>query len=218
MVPPDRRKDGSVKLYYAEVLNPRKVCAFAKHVAAPVEFVRVDLAKGEHLSRSFRVLNPNGKVPVLQDSDTLLWEADAIMCHLAFRTGSDLWPRDARQVDVVRWLCWNQAHFNRCAGQLYFENVIKARYGGGSPDEAKVKDATRSFKTFARVLESHLDDRSYLVAESLSVADFAVGATLPYAAEARLPLEAFPAIRRWQARLDEMPAWRDPYPPTAAAA
>lgn len=56
-----------------------------------------------------------------------------------------------------------------------------------------------------------------LVGEALSVADFAVAITLPYAQQARLPLEGFPEIRRWHARLNELEAWREPFPTLQAA-
>lgn len=61
-----------MKLHYAETLNPRKACAVARHLEAPVEFVRVDLGKGEHTSPAFKALNPNAKVPVLEiDGESL---------------------------------------------------------------------------------------------------------------------------------------------------
>ena len=204
-----------MKLHYAEVLNPRKVCALAKHVAAPVTYVCVDLAKGAHLTPTFRALNPNGKVPVLEDHDQVLWESDAILCHLAMRTGSDLWPGDARQVDVIRWLSWNQVHFQPVAGTFYFENIIKAKFGLGPPNEAKIAAATRPFRTFARVLDDHLADRQWLVGTAPTIADFSAAATLPYAESAQLPLEDCPAIRRWHDRLNAFDAWRDPYPTAA---
>ena len=37
-----------MKLYYFETLNPRKACAVARYLGSPVEFVRIDLAKGEN--------------------------------------------------------------------------------------------------------------------------------------------------------------------------
>ena len=42
-----------MKLYYAETLNPRKVCALARYLGSPVEFVRVDMAKGQHRTADF---------------------------------------------------------------------------------------------------------------------------------------------------------------------
>ena len=37
-----------MKLYYFETMNPRKVCALAKHVGSPVSYERVDLREGAH--------------------------------------------------------------------------------------------------------------------------------------------------------------------------
>src|SRR6187200_1860500 len=56
--------------------------------------------KGEHKAPTFLTINPNGKVPALEDGEMRLWESAAIMAYLADKAGSDLWPKDARQIDV----------------------------------------------------------------------------------------------------------------------
>ncbi len=207
-----------MKLYYFDVLNPRKVCALARHLDLPLEFVHVNLGKGEHKTPAFLAMNPNAKVPVLVDGATTLWESNAILCYLADKAGSELWPRDARQFEVLRWLMWDATEFAPEAGTLYFEHVIKSRFGGGAPDPAQVQKATQGFLRFGAVLEAHLRGRRYLVGDALSVADFAVAVTLPYAQQAQLPLQDFPEIRRWHAQMNELPAWREPFPEPAALA
>lgn len=204
-----------MKLYYAETLNPRKACAVARYLKSPVEFVAVDLAKGEHKQPDFLAMNPNGKVPVLENGAKTVWEANAIMCYLADAAGSDLWPGDRRQIEVIRWLSWNSDHFTRHAGMLYFQHIIKPAIGMGAPDPAAVAEATGYVKQFASVLEAHLNGRKYLVDDALTVADFAVAVSLPYAAPAKLPLDGFPEIQRWHARLNELEAWRQPFPAAA---
>jgi glutathione S-transferase len=208
-----------MQLYYFETLNPRKACAVARYLEAPVEFKRIDLGKGEQKSPAFLAINPNGKVPALVDGGARLWEANAIMCYLAKAMGSELWPSDtAGQIELVRWLSWNSEHFTRHAGSLYFQHLIRPRLLGQPPDAKAVAEATGFFKQFAGVLNDHLAGRKYLIAERLSLADFAVAVTLPYASEAKIPLASFPAIERWHARLNELPAWRQPFPATASAA
>ena len=207
-----------MKLYYAETLNPRKACAVAKYLNAPVEFVHVDLGKGENRTPEFLALNPNGKVPLLETAGGSLWEANAIMCYLARVAGSDLWPHDDRQIEVMRWLSWDSQHFTRHAGTLYFEHIIKPAFGIGSADPAVVEEATGFFRRFAAVLNDHLSGRTYLVSDALTVADFAVAVSLPYAERARIPLAGFPEIERWHARLGELPAWLEPFPTVRAAA
>lgn len=202
-----------MKLYYSDVLSPRRACAVAKYLQSPVQFVYLDMAKGEHRTPAYLAINPNGKVPTLTDGDYALWEADAIMCYLAERANSDLWPRDRKgQIEIQRWLSWNLQHFNLHAGTLYFEHIIKARFGLGDPDTATVKEARDQFRRFAAILDDHLDGRRWLVGDALSVADFAVATALPDAEHARIPLDEFPHIRQWHDRLGEFEAWREPFP------
>jgi glutathione S-transferase len=207
-----------MKLYYAETTNPRKACVVAKYLNSPVEFVHVDLRKGENRTPEFLALNPNGKVPVLETGGGSLWESNAIMCYLARIAESDLWPNDDRQIEVMRWLSWDSQHFTRHAGSLYFQHIIKPAFGMGGPDPAVVEEATGFVKRFGAVLNDHLKGRAYLVGDGLTVADFAVAITLPYAERARIPLAEFPEIERWHGRLSELAAWVEPFPATRAAA
>lgn len=208
-----------MKLYYFETPNPRKPCAVAKHLGSPVEFVRIDLSKGENKTPEYLAINPNAKVPALSDGNVRLWESHAIMAYLAEKAGSDMWPKDsARQIDVLRWLNWDTAHFSRHGGTLLFENHIKAVFGLGEPDATATEEATGFFKQFAGVLDDHLAGRDYLVGDSLTVADFAVASFLPTTREARLPLDGFAQISRWHEGLMQLPAWRDPFPAAQTAA
>ena len=208
-----------MKLFYMETLNPQKACAVAKYLNSPVEFIRVDLTKGDQKKPAFLAINPNGKVPALEDGATRLWEADAIMCHLARKAGSDLWPSDTEsQIEVVRWLSWSANHFTRHTGALYFEHIIKPMFGLGAPDAKAIDEAVPFIKRFGAVLNDHLRGRDYLVGDKLSVADFAVGITLPYASKVHLPLDGLLEIARWHDRLNELPAWREPFPGVRARA
>ncbi|EJL81000.1 glutathione S-transferase [Polaromonas sp. CF318] len=206
-----------MKLYYSDTLNPRKACAVARHLKLPVEFIYVTLEKGEHRTPEFRAMNPNAKVPVLVDGTTTLWESNAIMCHLAEKAGSDLWPRDERRIEVLRWLMWDATEFAPAAATFYFEHIIKPRFLRREADPAEIARVTPDFERYAGVLEAHLKGRDYLVGHALTVADFAVAITLPYAGKTGLPLQAFPEIRRWHAQLNELPAWREPFPALQAA-
>jgi glutathione S-transferase len=201
-----------MKLYYFDTLAPRKVCAAAKYLNAPVEYVYVHLLSGEHRSPSYLALNPNGKVPTLTDGDRTLWEADAILCDLALRMGSDLWPRDARQIDVMRWLSWNSQHFNRAGGALYFEHMVKPRFRLGEPDATQVGQALQEFRGYAEILNDHLRSRRWLLGDALTLADFSVAGVLPFAEGSHMPLREFPEVSRWNEQLNAIEAWRNPYP------
>ena len=202
-----------MKLYYFETPNAQKPCAVAKHVGSPVEFVRIDLAKGEQQRPDFLAVNPNGKIPALHDGDTKLWESHAIMCYLAHKAGSDIWPTDpAKQIDIIRWLNWDTAHFSRHAGTLLFQRYIKPAFGLGDPNDDAIEEATGFFHQFAGVLNEHLKGRKYLVADALTIADFGVAAFLPMAEQAQLPMDKYDEINRWHGAMMELPAWEKPFP------
>ena len=46
----------------------------------------------------------------------------------------------------------NQQHFTRAGGALYFENIVKKRFGIGAPDPAVVEEALGEFRRWAAVL------------------------------------------------------------------
>lgn len=203
-----------MKLYYCDVLMPRKACAVARYLNAPVEFVYLDLAKREHKAPDYLKLNPNGKVPTLADGERSIWEADAILCTLAQMTKSDLWPQGGKQIEVMRWLSWNAYQFDPGASALYFEHIIKARFNIGPPNEAEVAKAQETFRTYGAILNDHLKARKWLLDDQLTIADFSVAVTLPYAEKANIPLFEFPEMRRWHDQLNELDAWRNPFPRT----
>ena len=201
-----------MKLYYSEVLMPRKACAVARHLRSPVDFVHVDLVAGENRTPAYLALNPNGKVPLLVEDGEPLWESNAIMCRLAMIAESDLWPADRRQAEILRWLSWDGEHFTRHGGTLYFEHLVRPLFGMGPPDGEVVQAATRGFRQGAAILERHLGNRDWLVGDRPTVADFALAVALPYAPDARIPLGDFPAIDRWHDRLGTLEGWREPFP------
>lgn len=202
-----------MKLYYAETMNPRKVCATARHLDVPLDYVKVDLARGEHKSAEHLARNPGGRVPVLVDGDVTVWESVAIMIHLADKADSELWPRDTRaQVEVIRWTSFDAWHFAPRAGMFYREHYIRPRLLGLEPRPALVADVEGAFHESARLLDAHLEGRTHLVDDRLTIADFCLAAMLPDAAASRLPIGDYTNLVRWHERLMELPAWRDPWP------
>ena len=91
------RKEPRMRLYYHPLSsNSRRVVLTAIHLDVDVELVVVDLVKGEHKAPEYQRLNPNGKVPLLDDDGFILWELHAIMQYLADGSpGQDLYPGDA---------------------------------------------------------------------------------------------------------------------------
>ena len=192
--------------------SPRafKVVAVLHHLGLEAELAIMDLVRGDQLKPDFIALNPNHRMPVLEDDGFVLWESNAIMQYLASkRPESGLWPSDPkRQADVSRWQCWELAHWERACGTLLFERFVKGRFGQGDPDPHEVARGEREFHDFAHVLDQHLRSRDWLVDRTLTLADVSVGCWLTCAQLGRYPLDEYREIARWYRNLEALPAWR----------
>ncbi|WP_315775182.1 MULTISPECIES: glutathione S-transferase family protein [unclassified Bradyrhizobium] len=200
-----------MKIYWIKAQAPRRVLALVKHLGVPAEFI--DISRGLK-TPEFAALNPNMKAPVLVDGDTVLWESTAIMAHLCIRESCDMWPaRDPQeQIEVLRWLAWNDCHWAPAVGPFYFEHIVRKTFGLGVPDRAALAGKVANLKTFAAVLDAHLRARSHVACDRLTIADFAAASMATDWREAEMPMESFPNIVRWLDGLMRLPAWAEPWP------
>ena len=193
--------------------SPRafKVIALKNHLGIECEVQLVDLSKGEQFTPKYIAMNPNSKMPVLEDDGFVLWESNAILLYLASKKPhSGLWPTDPKdQADVVRWLAWESAHLDaESCGMVGFEKISKGVLGLGAADPAFIARGEDNFARFAVVLNESLKGRKWLTGEELTIADFSVGAWVPAAERLQLPVGKFSEIARWYDALASLPAWR----------
>jgi glutathione S-transferase len=190
--------------------NARRAVMTALHLGAPVELVFVDLQKGEQRQPRFLELNPNHRVPVLEDDGFVLWESHAIMQYLADKTPRQtLYPLETRaRADVNRWLFWCGQHFSPSIGILNWEHVIKGILGFGAADPAEVRRGEQLVREFAGILDAHLAGRGWICGDALSLADIAVAAPLAATMPAKLPVGELGNLQRWFDRVQTLEAWK----------
>jgi glutathione S-transferase len=203
-----------MRIYWIKAQAPRRVLALVKHLGVKAEFVEADMMAGGLKMPDYVALNPNMKAPTLVDGDLVLWEASAIMAHLCIKQESDMWPASdpAQQIEVLRWLSWNDCHWSPAVAPFYFEHIVKATFGMGEPDCESLKPKVADLMKFAAVLDGHLEGRTFAACGRLTIADFQLASMATYWREARMPIDRFSNIVRWIDRLMSIPAWADPWP------
>ena len=205
--------------YHPASSSSRKVRLAAALLDIRLEEQLVDFSTGEHKSPDYLKVNPNGLVPTLQDGDRLLWESNAIIQYLAdLKPENKLLPREPMaRADITRWQFWEQAHWVPALVVVIRENVFKPLWGQPS-DPSEVKRGEEAIHLVAPVLDAHLKERSYLVGDSLTLADISVAAILMYDPKAHLPLADYRHIQRWYGRITQLDAWKATEPPANMAA
>jgi glutathione S-transferase len=199
-----------MKLYYSENLNPRVAVAVARYLKSPVEYVRAEPRHPAH-EEAFRPINPNTLVPVLVEPAQTLWETDAIACRLAQLAGSPFWRMDQRLPQMLMWVSWSTQHFTLPASSHYFERIVRPTFSNVAADPRVLAKDLATFRKYAAILDDYLAARKWLVDEQLSYADFRTATVLPFAERSGLPLADYRNIMRWNAQLEALDAWRDPF-------
>lgn len=195
--------------------NCQKVIALAYEVAVPIELATIDIFKGEARTPAMLAKNPNGKLPILEDGDFVLWESTAMLAYIAATANrADLAPTTPRErAEVDRWTSWQGAHFSPAIRKVAFERIVKKLAGLGTPDEALVKAGIEEFAMTANVLEQSLGTKEY-VCGRLTIADFALAPSAALTANCGLTFEAYPKTKAWLERMIS----RDSMKKTLAAA
>ncbi len=190
----------SMKLHdFAFSPNCRKVRAVAYELGINLEYVPVNLVKGESRLAPFLAKNPNGRVPVLEDGDFLLSESNAIIAYLA--AGSPLVPTDPRErAEVDRWLSWQLAHLGPATRMVAFERIVKKLTGQGEPDQAAIAAGTEDFGKLSAVLDRSLENKQF-VAGRLSIADFALASHYTIAEACGLDVARHERVNAWLRRM-----------------
>jgi glutathione S-transferase len=192
-----------MKLYQIPLSpNCQKVIALAHEVGEPLELAAVEIFKGGARTPAMLAKNPNGKLPILEDGDFVLWESTAMLAYIAAKAGrADLAPTTPRErAEVDRWTSWQGAHFGPAIRKVAFERIVKKLAGLGAPDEAAVKVGMEEFATTASVLEQSLGTKEY-VCGRLTIADFALAPYAALTASCGLDLGAYPKASAWLGRM-----------------
>ncbi len=168
-----------------------------------IEFERQELSVVDRSGRAGVLggLSPSLNVPtvVLEDGRPLA-ESNAILWY--FADGSRYLPDDLyERAQVLQWMFFEQYKHEPAIAVLRFWVSIS-----DDPPPAAEIEAKRSAGDAAlRVMERHLGDRDYLVAERFTIADIALYAYTHVAPEAGFDLEAYPAVRAWLGRVAAQP-------------
>lgn len=191
--------------------STRRVSTVLHHIGVEFDFELVDLFKGDNRTPRFLDMNPNGMIPVLTDGDLTLYEASAINLHLVSKFSSDLLPTGKDRALTLQWMFWAAEHWRQGPPILFTERFAKIAMGLRQ-DPHIIEYAEASIRTYAAILDAHLEGRRYVVGDKVTLADIDLAATLSHLPRTRPPYEGFPNVMAWHHRmLAEVPAWKRTY-------
>ena len=150
----------------------------------------------------YRELNPNGRVPTIDDDGFILSESMAINFYLAKKHKSPLYPNDPKnEALALQWSMWETDRLDR-------QIVNYVRHSSELPEAERKKDvAESSWKEVAEsfdVLETALTKSEWLAGPAFSVGDLNVASALYRALS--IDLKKWPHVEAWLNRCWDRPA------------
>jgi glutathione S-transferase len=167
------------------------------------ERIELDIDKAETRTPAFLAKNPNGRIPTLElDDGTCLPESNAIVFYLA--EGTPLLPADRLgRAQVLQWMFFEQYNHepNIATSRFWLTHGFELTPERQMMLEMKKKGGLEALG----VMERHLSQRDFFVGGRYSIADVALYAYTHVAEEGEFPLDPYPAIRKWLARVAALP-------------
>ncbi len=192
-----------IKFYTAATPNGRKVSIALEELGLDYETVWVHLDQEEQFKPEFLAMNPNRKIPMIDDDDEIVWESGAILLYLDDKHGG-LLPGDAHgRAQAFQYMFFQAAHVGPNLGRLASQiNAPEAEQNKGMIDIF----LTESLRVFG-VLDTVLGDGREFLAGTYSAADIMTYPWLKAAHDAQAAFFTdFGNLSAWMDRVAARPA------------
>lgn len=187
--------------------NVRKVLWCAEELGLAYERIDAGGTFGRVNEPGFLAMNPNARIPVLEDDEQVLWESNAIVRYLAARySPGELWPNNPGERALAdRWMDWASSTFVPAFTPAFIGFI---RTPASQRDEALIGIALRQCETALLLLDAELARRPFLSGDALGIGDIPMG-TFIYAWFG-LPIDRpeLPNVERWYQALRSRPAYQ----------
>jgi GST-like protein len=185
------------------------------HSGAEYDAWIINIGEGDQFSKGFVDLNPNSKIPTLEDrsgpTPFRIFESGAILMHLAEKFGEFLPTEPAARAEVLSWLFWqvgSAPFIGGGFGHFYAYAPIKIEYA--------IDRYSMETKRLFDVADRRLAETRFLGGEDYTIADMA---TYPWLAlfvkglaynDAKnfLSIDAYKNVARWVDEIAARPAVR----------
>ncbi len=159
--------------------NVRKALWCAEEAGLEYRTVDAGGAFGLVDEPAFRAMNPNGRVPVIEDDGFVLWESNAIVRYLAARYApGDLYPQDpVRRADADKWMDWTTSTLAGPFRDLFWGTL---RTPPEQRDEALIAKALQTCGELLRVPDQTLAGQPWLSGERFGMGDIPLGCFIYY--------------------------------------
>lgn len=188
--------------------NVRKTLWAAQELGLAYEAIDAGGAFGLVDTPEYRAMNPNGRVPVIEDDGFVLWESNTIVRYLMARhaNGTPWYPADVQaRASAEKWMDWTTSSF---AGpfRTVFWGVL--RTPPAQQDWSAIKAAIKECEALLAMAGQALASQPYLSGAEIGMGDIPLGSFIYAWFEMPIERTHQPHLQAWYARLKQRPAYQ----------
>ena len=159
-----------IKFYFNGSPNPTKVALFLEESGLTYEPHPVDTRMGDQFKPEFVKINPNAKVPVIIDGNTIVFDSNAILLYLAEKTGKFLPPpSNENRAELLSWLMFVATGIGPYSGQaVHFKHF--------APEKIPYAHDRYQYEVLRHyeIVNAHLNERHYMVGGTYTIVDMSL--------------------------------------------
>lgn len=189
-------------------INVQKVMWTVGELGLPHERIDAGGPFGGLDTQEFLAMNPNRRIPVIDDGGTIVWESHAIVRYLATRYGAGtLAPNDpGERAKSDMWTDWTLADLQPAFTGGVFWNFY--RTPEAKRDWGLIRRAMDRSTALFQLLERHLEKRAFIAGDTLTFGDIPAGAQLYRYFNIDIERPKLPNVEAWYQRLTSREAYR----------
>jgi GST-like protein len=159
-----------LKFYFNGSPNPTKVALLLEETGIAYEPVPIDVRLGQQLTPEFLAVNPNGKVPAINDDGAVVFDSNAILLYLAEKTGKFLPANTPKgRAELLSWLMFVASGVGPFLGQAVHFKMY-------APE--KIEYANNRYQYEAQrhltILDGRLVKNKYMLGDTYTIVDMGV--------------------------------------------
>jgi glutathione S-transferase len=188
-------------------INVMKVLWACEELGLP--FTRVDVGGAFAFKNEpgYLKLNPNGRVPTIDDNGFILYESNAIVRYLASTYGDGkLLPQGRSRWMGEQWMDWQQTTLLAPMSTVFWQLV---RTEPAKRDLAGAEAAHKTLLGLWPFVDDHLSRSPYMAGDRFTMADIPVGCmAYRWFAFEGVKREPLKHLEAWWSRLKERPGYQ----------
>lgn len=189
----------------------RKVLTTLAEKGQEVDFVLVDLMKGEHKQPDHLARQPFGRIPALDDDGFWLYESRAMIRYLDEKLpGARLQPGDVKDRALMeQWMSIEYSYFSPAAMKIVVE-LLFHKMAGMAPNMDVVKAGVEGCSHALDIADKTLSKQDFFGNKTFSLADIGWMPYVAYlfAAEHGELITSRPGVKAWWERVSNRPSWK----------